>query len=86
MADEITIEGIADTMFKLVSRDAGQKKYKPGDLTKQMIEYYGADKVDKKTCKKAIRILVDGGTLVYTYFGGTFLEIPHQEAAAMKDE
>lgn len=80
----VSIDEIAGTMYKLVSGDAGVKKYKPGDLTKKMIEHYGEDQVDKKTCKKAIRQLIDGGKLVYTYFGGTFLEVPHEEAAAKK--
>ena len=81
MAD-ITIEQIAESMYKLVEQDMGQKKYKPTDLQKAMIEYYGDDKVDKKMCKQAIRSLVDTGKLVYTYFGGTFVEVPHVEGAA----
>jgi hypothetical protein len=51
------------------------------DLTKAMIELYG-DEVDKPTCKSAIKQLVDSGRLVYTYFGGSFLELPHREGAA----
>lgn len=80
MAD-VTVEKIAETMYTLVKRDMGSKKYKPTDLTKQMMEYFG-EEIDKKMCKGAIRQLVDSGTLVYTYFGGTFLEIPHTEGAA----
>ena len=52
MSDEITIEKIAETMFKLVEGDAGMKKYKPGDLTKKMIEHYGEDQVDKKNVQR----------------------------------
>ena len=36
----------------------------------------------KKLCKAAIRTLMDSGRCVYTYFGGSFIEIPHQEGAA----
>jgi hypothetical protein len=82
---EVTIEEIAETMFKLVKGDMGQKKYKPGDLTKKMIGHFGEDNVTKKMCKGAIRILIDNERLVYTYFGGTFLEVPHVEAAALQD-
>ena len=32
--------------------------------------------------KEAIKSLVNSGKLVYTYFGGSFLEIPHKEGAA----
>lgn len=76
-----TIEEIADAMYEMVERDTGTKKYKPSDVTKAMIAKFG-DEVDKKTCKQAIRILVDNGRLVYTYFGGSYLEIPHKEGAA----
>jgi len=46
-----------------------------------MIEIYG-DECDKQTCKSAIKELVNSGRLVYTYFGGSFLELPHREGAA----
>ena len=76
-----SVEEIADAMFKLVKDATGQKKLKPMDLTKAMIELY-AGEVDKPTCKAAIKQLVDSGRLVYTYFGGSFLELPHREGAA----
>lgn len=76
-----SVEEIADAMFKMVKDATGQKKLKPMDLTKAMIQLYG-DEVDKPTCKSAIKQLVDSGRLVYTYFGGSFLELPHREGAA----
>jgi hypothetical protein len=75
------VNEVADAMFKMVQEAQGQKKLKPMDLTKAMIEIYG-DEVDKKLCKQAIKELVDSGRLVYTYFGGSFLELPHREGAA----
>jgi len=69
-------------MFKMVQESQGVKKLKPGDLTKAMIELFGGDQVDKKLCKEAIKLLVNSGRCVYTYFGGSFLEIPHREGAA----
>ena len=68
-------------MFALVKDSFGLKKLKPGDLIKAMKEVYG-DEVDKKLCKEAIKLLVNSGRCVYTYFGGSFLEIPHKEGAA----
>ena len=65
----------------MVKEAQGQKKLKPGDLQKAMAELFG-DEVDKKLCKEAIKQLVNSGRLVYTYFGGSFLEIPHREGAA----
>jgi hypothetical protein len=74
-------EEIADAMYNMVKEAYGKKKYKPMDLTKAMIQMYGDD-VDKKICKEAIKQLVNSGRCVYTYFGGSFLEIPHKEGAA----
>jgi len=76
-----TAEEVAEAMFKMVKENYGVKKLKPGDLTKAMIEFFG-DEVDKKLCKDAIKLLVNSGRCVYTYFGGSFLEIPHREGAA----
>ena len=76
-----TAEEIADAMYKLVEEATGLKKLKPTDLTKAMAQMYG-DEVDKKTSKGAIKLLVDSGRCVYTYFGGSFIEIPRKEGAA----
>ncbi len=72
---------IADAMYKMVEEAQGMKKLKPMDLTKAMVQLFG-DEVDKKLCKKAIKQLVDSGKCVYTYFGGSFIEIPRREGAA----
>jgi hypothetical protein len=76
-----TVDEIADAMFKMVKDAFGVKKLKPMDLTKGMRQLYG-DEVDKKICKLAIKQLIDSGRCVYTYFGGSFIEIPHREGAA----
>ncbi|MEN8148183.1 MAG: hypothetical protein ABFS86_00060 [Planctomycetota bacterium] len=80
MSDMVSIDEIADKMFEQVKAAAGQKKLKPGDLTKMMIELFG-DRVDKKLCKKAIRQLIETERCVYTYFGGSYIELPHKEGA-----
>ena len=74
-------EEVADAMFQLVEQAHGVKKLKAMDLTKSMQEMFG-DEVDKKLCKKAIKELINSGRCVYTYFGGSYIEIPHKEAAA----
>jgi hypothetical protein len=76
-----TADEVAETMFNMVKDAAGKKKLKPMDLTKAMIELYG-DEVDKALCKQAIKKLIDSGRCIYTYFGGSFIELPHQEGAA----
>ncbi len=82
MSDELTVEQVADAMFNMVKDAQGEKKLKPTDLHKAMFEYYGRDKCDKKMCKAAIKILIDSERCVYTYFGGSFIEIPHEEGAS----
>jgi hypothetical protein len=72
---------VADAMFQLVEQAHGIKKLKAMDLTKSMLELFG-DEVDKKLCKLAIKELINSGRCVYTYFGGSYIEIPHKEAAA----
>ncbi len=81
MADMISVDEIADVMFKLVSDAAGVKKYKSMDLQKALKELYPG-RVDKPNMKKAIKQLIDSGRLVYTYFGGSYIEIPHVEGSA----
>jgi len=76
-----TASEIADAMYKMVEEAQGLKKLKPMDLTKAMRQLYG-DEVDKKLCKQAIKELVDSGKCVYTYFGGSFIEMPQKEGAA----
>jgi hypothetical protein len=76
-----TVDEVADAMYNMVKEAYGVKKFKPMDLTKAMRQMFGDD-VDKKTCKLAIKQLVDTGRCVYTYFGGSFIEIPHREGAA----
>ncbi len=77
----ITPEQVADSMYELVKEYQGKKKLKAGDLTKAMMQKYG-DECDKKLCKMAIRTMMDSGRCVYTYFGGSFIEIPHDEGVA----
>ena len=76
-----TVEEIAEAMFEMVKEAQGIKKLKATDLTKAMIQIHG-DEVDKKTCKAAIRELMNSGKCVYTYFGGSYIELPHKEGAA----
>ena len=47
-----------------------------------MIQKFEAEGCDKKVCKAAIRAMMDSGRCVYTYFGGSFIEVPHREGAA----
>ncbi len=82
MAEQVNVQEVADAMFTMVKDAMGQKKLKPMDLQKAMIAHFGDDRCDKKLCKGAIKELINSGKCVYTYFGGSFVEIPHEEGAA----
>ena len=77
-----TTEEIAECMMTMVNQFAGKKRLKPGDLIKHAKTELGAD---KKASKDAIRLLTDDNKLVYSYFGGTWLELPYEEGAAKSD-
>jgi len=79
MADTVSIEEIAETMYKLVVEYTGKKKFKAQDLVKEAVMKYGEDKVSKADGKKAIQMLIVSGRCVYTYFGGSFVELPPKE-------
>ncbi len=76
---KIPIETIAEDMFQLVSEYAGKKNLKAGDLTKAMIAKHGEEACSKDDCRKAIRILMDSGRCVYSYFGGSYIQLPPKE-------
>ena len=76
------VEKVAELMFKLISESAGIKKWKATDLHKACVEVFGDDYNKRKEGKEAIKELVNSGKLVYTYFGGSFIEIPRIEGAA----
>jgi len=80
MADTLplSVEQLADEMVALVEECTGKRKLKAGDLTKAMIAKHGETACDKEVCKKAIRLLIDSGRCIYTYLGGSYIELPSQ--------
>jgi hypothetical protein len=78
----VQIETLADEMFAMVSECLGKKNLKATDLTKAMIARHGPEQCSKDDCKLAIRQLIDSGRCVYSYFGGSFITLPHKEGAA----
>jgi len=79
MGEPITIDELAEAMFRLISSAQGVRKLKPNDVSKAMIEQFGPERCSKDACKEAIRQLVDSGRCIYTYFGGSYIELPRQE-------
>ncbi len=78
----VPIETLAEDMFQLVAETMGKKNLKAGDLTKAMIAKHGEANCTKDACKQAIRELIDSGRCVYSYFGGSYITLPHKEGAA----
>lgn len=77
----LTAEQVAEAMYELIEKYQGQKKFKAMDLQKQMQRKFGEEECTRDMCKAAIRLLTDNGRCVYTYFGGSAIEIPHREAS-----
>ena len=75
----IPIETLAESMYELVAEYAGKKNLKPGDLTKAMIAKYGEAECSKDDCKQAIRILIESSRCVYSYLGGSYIQLPPKE-------
>jgi hypothetical protein len=78
----LSIEALADDMYQMVAETMGKKNLKAGDLTKAMIAKHGEANCSKEHCKQAIRLLMDSGRCVYSYFGGSYITLPHKEGAA----
>jgi hypothetical protein len=83
MAEPVTVDELAEAMFRMISDAQGVRKLKPNDVSKAMIDRFGAGRCDKDACKAAIRQLVDSGRCIYTYFGGSYIELPRAEQEPM---
>ena len=63
-------------IYSLVEQSMGKKKLKQSDIEKKISEEAG---VTRQEVKEALRELIDEGKLIYTYFGGSFVEIPPKQ-------
>jgi|UniRef100_A0A7C5ALB4 hypothetical protein len=73
---------LVEFIYKMVEAAAGKKKLKAKDLEKEVLKAHPDQ--NKNDIKFAIKELIDSGRCVYTYFGGSFVELPHEEGAAKK--
>jgi hypothetical protein len=78
---EIPAEALAEEMYQMVVEYAGKRNLKAGDLTKEMIARHGGDNCTKDDCKHAIRLLIDSGRCVYSYLGGSYIQLPPKEGS-----
>ena len=65
-------------MYELVKSTHGKKNLKPMDVTKAMIESSARTTATRSDVKKAIRELIDSGTLTYKYAGGSYVTLPRE--------
>ncbi|MGA9754069.1 MAG: hypothetical protein WBV23_02900 [Desulfobaccales bacterium] len=73
-------EELVEFIFDMVAKAQGKKQLKAMDIQKAVLKAHPDQ--DKTMIKFGIKTLIDGGRCVYTYFGGSFIEIPHEEGAA----
>ena len=82
MAETISDQELTDAIVKMVTDATGVKKYKAMDIVKMMVMTFGDRGADKNRVKTSIKTAVNNGILIYTYFGGSYVELPHREGAA----
>jgi hypothetical protein len=66
-------EEVKKKIYELVEKSVGKKKLKSSDIQKTISAEAG---ISRDEVKDALKDLVDVGQLIYTYFGGSFIEIP----------
>jgi len=81
----LTTEALADEMYAMVSQYAGKRNLKAGDLTKEMIARHGEAACSKDDCKLAIRALIESRRCVYSYLGGSYIQLPPKEGTTPGD-
>ena len=80
---EPTAAELGDAIFDLVKENYGKKKFRPTELQRAMAAKYEVRKLDKKLFKAAMREVIDTGRLIYTFYSGTYVELPHEEKAEL---
>lgn len=79
----VPVETLAEDMYQLLVECAGKKNLKAGDLTKAMVAKHGEQACSKDDCKKAIRTLIDSGRCIYSYLGGSYIQLPPKDGSAV---
>ncbi len=75
MTDETKTQ-LEEAIVNLIKEFTNKKRFKPGDIVKEMEAKFSAKGVTKDDVKAAIRDLADSGRLIYGYAGGSFLSLP----------
>jgi hypothetical protein len=75
-------EELCSYIYDMVAKAQGKRNLKAMDVQKAVLKDHPDQ--NKNDVKFAIKELIDTGRCVYTYFGGSYIEIPHEEGAAKK--
>ncbi|MEJ2672324.1 MAG: hypothetical protein P8168_09030 [Deltaproteobacteria bacterium] len=73
-------EELQEYIYNLVAKAQGKKNLKAMDVQRAVLKDHPDQ--NKNEIKFAIKDLIDSGRCVYTYFGGSYIELPHEEGAA----
>lgn len=73
---------LVEFIYKMVAAAEGKKQLKAMDISKAVLKEHPDQ--EKNDVKFAIKDLIDSGRCVYTYFGGSYVELPKVEGAAKK--
>jgi len=73
-------EDLCNFIYDMVAKAQGKKNLKAMDVQKAVLKVHPDQ--PKNDIKFAIKELIDTERCVYTYFGGSYIEIPHEEGAA----
>jgi hypothetical protein len=73
----VTIETLVDEIHNTVAEQQGKRYLKAGDLAQMMMAKYG-EECSKEDCRQAIHRLIESGRCVYSYFGGSYVTLPHK--------
>ncbi|MGB9823476.1 MULTISPECIES: hypothetical protein [Thermodesulfovibrio] len=71
-------EELKKQIYELIKQSTGKKKYKQMDV----IKHFREKGVPDAETKAAIRELIDAGDLIYTYFGGSYIELGEKAKGA----
>lgn len=71
-------EELKQAIYNLIKESAGKKKYKQQDI----IKHFRQQGLTDAQIKEAIRELIDAGDLIYTYFGGSYIELGEKRQGA----
>lgn len=69
-------EELKKKIYEMVEKSMKGKKLKASDIFKKLEKEHGVPRAESKA---ALRELMDSGTLIYSYKGGSYVEIPPKE-------